>query len=396
MREHGERGGARFLQFAEAEHQRLLRASYLIGCVLFVIALLGEQFAFGPRFGMDDLSAAGLFVLAQALFLGWRMGMGLPALNPLGRAAVIVANGWMWALLSALHTYAGDSAPYVYEFVVIQIVFCYFFSGLVQRVAIFSGLAIGLILPLALIVQGEASAGVIARASFVLFSVNVIGSAGRWWIEQNQRAQFAVQLALRSQAMTDPLTGIANRRGLHHGLEAAAHMAQREGQHLGIAILDLDKFKPVNDRFGHAAGDAVLREVAARLRSVARRDSDTVARLGGDEFAVVWAARSVADLYRLAEQLHEAMKDIVLQVRPGDDGIARTSASLGVLVVRKPTASLDLSALLHATDGLSMMVKRIGGREMVVREWSEPRMPWLRPARSPTLMPVSPDGSSRH
>jgi diguanylate cyclase (GGDEF)-like protein len=207
----------------------------------------------------------------------------------------------------------------------------------------------------------------------LLVAMNAVGCAGRWWIEQNQRTQFATQLLLRSQAMTDPLTGLANRRGLHRGLEGAMHIAKREGKYLAIALLDLDRFKPINDRFGHAAGDDVLREVASRLRVVARRSTDTVARLGGDEFAVIWAARSIADLYALADRLHETTREISMRFGEGEAGLADTSASLGVLVVRKPDPFADFGKLLDRADGLSMMVKRIGGRAMILREWEEPK-----------------------
>lgn len=363
----------RFRDFAESEHLRLLQASYLIGAALFFAALLGEHFAFGQRLGFEDVAAACAFVVAQMAFLGWRVAARLPSLRPEGRAAIIVANGWMWVLLSVIHTNAADTAPYMYEFVLIQIVFCYFFAGLAQYYAILGGLLIGLSLPLLQLLVGDAGSEAMARGVFVLLAVNAVGSAGRWWIEQNQRSQFATHLLLRSQAMTDPLTGLANRRGLHRGLEGAMHIAQREGKHLAIALLDLDGFKPINDRFGHAAGDDVLREVAARLRVVARRSTDTVARLGGDEFAVIWAARTIPDLYALADRLHETTREISMRFAEGDPGLARTSASLGVLVIRKPDPAQDLGRLLDRADRLSMMVKRIGGRAMILRESEEPR-----------------------
>jgi diguanylate cyclase (GGDEF)-like protein/PAS domain S-box-containing protein len=90
----------------------------------------------------------------------------------------------------------------------------------------------------------------------------------------------------RHEADTDPLTGLANRRALERTLEAALARAASRGRSVGVLMLDLDGFKAVNDRHGHAAGDEVLREVARRLqRSV--RERDLVARLGGDEFVVV-------------------------------------------------------------------------------------------------------------
>jgi diguanylate cyclase (GGDEF)-like protein/PAS domain S-box-containing protein len=90
----------------------------------------------------------------------------------------------------------------------------------------------------------------------------------------------------RHEADTDPLTGLANRRALERTLHAALARAQARGRSVAVLVLDLDGFKAVNDRHGHAAGDEALREVARRLRRCVR-ERDLVARMGGDEFVVV-------------------------------------------------------------------------------------------------------------
>jgi diguanylate cyclase (GGDEF)-like protein/PAS domain S-box-containing protein len=90
----------------------------------------------------------------------------------------------------------------------------------------------------------------------------------------------------RHEADHDPLTGVANRRAFERTLAAALSRASARGRTLGLLMLDLDGFKAVNDRHGHAAGDEALREVARRLRRSVR-ERDLVARLGGDEFVLV-------------------------------------------------------------------------------------------------------------
>jgi diguanylate cyclase (GGDEF)-like protein/PAS domain S-box-containing protein len=91
---------------------------------------------------------------------------------------------------------------------------------------------------------------------------------------------------IRQEADTDPLTGLANRRRLERTLSAAVARAQGHERRVAVLMLDLDGFKAVNDRLGHAAGDATLREVGGRLRGVVR-ERDLVARVGGDEFVIV-------------------------------------------------------------------------------------------------------------
>jgi diguanylate cyclase (GGDEF)-like protein len=91
---------------------------------------------------------------------------------------------------------------------------------------------------------------------------------------------------LEAHAQSDPLTGVMNRRGFERELKRAGAYVQRYGGNAALVYLDLDDFKPVNDRFGHAAGDAVLKAVAAALLGAVRA-SDTVARIGGDEFAAL-------------------------------------------------------------------------------------------------------------
>jgi diguanylate cyclase (GGDEF)-like protein len=91
---------------------------------------------------------------------------------------------------------------------------------------------------------------------------------------------------LRDLARTDPLTGLANRRLWDERLAVELARAARSGQPLCVAALDLDRFKPYNDQFGHAAGDELLRATTAGWRGVLRA-SDLLSRLGGDEFAVL-------------------------------------------------------------------------------------------------------------
>ena len=150
---------------------------------------------------------------------------------------------------------------------------------------------------------------------------------------------------LRHQAFHDPLTGLANRLLFRDRLEHAAALRQRDGSELTVLFLDLDDFKLVNDKLGHAAGDALLVGVAERLRACLRQ-GDTVARLGGDEFAVLLEDESgLQD--QLAARIVDAME---VDFQLGTNRV-QVSASLGVATVAADGPPGVVSdRLLHCAD----------------------------------------------
>jgi diguanylate cyclase (GGDEF)-like protein len=104
------------------------------------------------------------------------------------------------------------------------------------------------------------------------------------------------------EALADALTGVANRKGFEQRLDHEWRRSRRYGRPLGLLLIDLDGFKQVNDRHGHAAGDRVLRDVAAGMAARVR-DADLVARIGGDEFAVICPESDASGLELLSQAL---------------------------------------------------------------------------------------------
>ena len=109
----------------------------------------------------------------------------------------------------------------------------------------------------------------------------------------------------RTDADVDPLTGLLNRRGWDRYLAQEEHRYRRFGGPISVVMLDLDRLKEVNDRFGHAAGDAHIRAAAAVLRSVVRA-ADVSARLGGDEFAVLAVGADEHQVQVLVDRMQKA------------------------------------------------------------------------------------------
>jgi diguanylate cyclase (GGDEF)-like protein/PAS domain S-box-containing protein len=140
-------------------------------------------------------------------------------------------------------------------------------------------------------------------------------------------------------AFHDRLTGLANRMKLEDSLREAMVSADRHGDLVGAIYLDLDDFKPVNDEFGHAVGDFVLREVATRMRSCVRA-RDTVARLGGDEFLVlVTRAADRKDLATVARKLEQRIEQpIAVEGHPD----VRVTASTGLATYEHGESAEDL------------------------------------------------------
>jgi two-component system cell cycle response regulator len=183
--------------------------------------------------------------------------------------------------------------------------------------------------------------------------------------ERRQREQLArINRHLLTAAHTDPLTGLANRRGLVSFVEQALASEGSAARPMAVMMLDLDHFKHVNDTHGHAAGDAVLKEMARRwLRQI--RDSDLLARLGGEEFCVVLPGTALEDATAVAEKLRRVTgSDPVSLV--GDDGHSLSlpvTVSIGVAAVES-TVNLQFDTLLKHADEAVYEAKH-GGRDRV-------------------------------
>jgi diguanylate cyclase (GGDEF)-like protein len=184
------------------------------------------------------------------------------------------------------------------------------------------------------------STGIVVVRQLVSFADNeqLVGRLHQALAERDELAQ-----RLRHQAFHDNLTGLANRAQFIQRLTEGLDRARADGHGLAVLIIDLDDFKPVNDRLGHAAGDALLREVAARLSGCVG-DAGLVARLGGDEFAVLLEAPDPRDLAELPAAIAISVR------RPISlgGGWSRVGASVGLAFTER--GHQPIGDLLHQAD----------------------------------------------
>ncbi len=167
---------------------------------------------------------------------------------------------------------------------------------------------------------------------------------------------------LEALAVTDSLTGLANRRSFDLALDTEYRRAQREGSPLALLFIDLDDFKQLNDRCGHLAGDAVLRQVAAVLQSCAQRAGDLAARYGGEEFALLLPNTEAPRAEAIAEKLRASIEALDA---PASNGRG-LSVSIGLCASDNPRLDDAPEGLLRLADEALYAAKH-GGKNQVRR-----------------------------
>lgn len=171
---------------------------------------------------------------------------------------------------------------------------------------------------------------------------------------------------IQKQAKTDPLTQLLNRREFEEQLAREVERAQRFGTPVGLVVLDLDDFKLINDRFGHLAGDGVLKAAAVAIRQCTR-EIDQPARWGGEEFAVILPHTGIDGAARLAERLRQAIAE--RQIPTPDGRSVRVTASFGVAAL--PGSGATQVELTAAADDAVYRSKRAGKNRVSLADAQE-------------------------
>jgi diguanylate cyclase (GGDEF)-like protein len=310
--------------------------------------------------GMVLFSAAGLFFARSFLGLAqfapradrvvaWGLRLAL-----LGMAACIAAN----AQLFAVHLAFGFITLFTFSMVGLGALSVH--HGRAQS-GIF--LAATLLSMVGTLVTTMSVMGLLPfnKLTFRAVEAGVMLEAAIWALALGLRLRRQHQDGMRAQelAQRDPLTGLHNRRGFLELALPVFATAARNARPVSAVVIDIDHFKRINDRHGHAGGDLTLVDVAERIRN-ACRSGDIVARWGGEEFVMLLPETDSAQACALAERLREAFAQSPVLL---DDGqAAPITASFGVAVREGP---MSLDQLLHAADGALYRAKD-AGRDRVV------------------------------
>jgi diguanylate cyclase (GGDEF)-like protein len=162
-----------------------------------------------------------------------------------------------------------------------------------------------------------------------------------------------------AQAVTDPLTGLRNRRYLADALQREVSRSVRFGHPISLIILDVDDFKKINDYYGHVQGDIVLERVADVVREAIRL-VDVAARYGGDELAIILVETGREGASILGERLGERMRETRVPLR--ERGSMGVTLSVGVATI--PDSAQDLDSLVDAADRALLRAKRAGKNQI--------------------------------
>lgn len=311
------------------------------------------------------LAAGGLFSLVFGLAVPGFGGHGAVLAISLAISLIVSAAGiWclrapdrvpVWAIAAApvaapvvlgtMNLITGDSSTGSQLFFLWAVVFAASFLDLRRNILVLCTVAAaeGIVMG---VLQPPTEAAIDTGSLTLAFTLTALAI-----LAQRRRVDGLVA-ALRSQAREDPVTALPNRRAFDEQLERALASARRGPSPLSLLIVDVDRFKDVNDLFGHPAGDAALRRVAESLRA-ATRDADAIARLGGDEFAVLMADCDTADALGVARAVRSEVS-----VRTAAAG-ERITVSVGVATTRDGRGTA--AALLAASDAALYDAKLDGG-----------------------------------
>ena len=172
-------------------------------------------------------------------------------------------------------------------------------------------------------------------------------------IDENNRRHYR-------QSITDDLTGLHNRRYFAQNTPALWEENKASGQHIGLIMLDVDKFKKYNDHYGHLAGDRCLAKIGHALDLAGNHDGNLVARMGGEEFAMFIPSTDKQQLAKLCERIRLAITELKIPHVRNPEGDHYVSMSIGAVLVDPSQTNLDISGTMNLADKMLYLAKKQG------------------------------------
>lgn len=332
-------------------------SAFIAVLALIAVIVLADKFLLEERvdapilwamFGVEYPLMLTLFVVV----LRMRQTERLPELMTVLMLGQCIMFSWVAAMLAE----PGDAVPYLYEIIILFQMFLFFFTGVMFHAAVALGV-LGIAVPAAAYLTVGVGLQAVVHATLFLLATAAMGICVRYLLERLLRIDYLRRSMSELTSRMDPLTELLNRRGFEQGLQTMLRQARRDQRPVGMLMIDLDHFKQINDRLGHAQGDALLEQVSRTLESCARRPLDLVCRYGGDEFVMA--------LFDMPEQ---SMEEFAADVRAALtnasqhwlEQVPEFGASVGAVWFAPGDAPADMSAMLDMLDRTLYSAKRNG------------------------------------
>jgi diguanylate cyclase (GGDEF)-like protein len=338
-------------------------ALLLLALFLASLALRGsDAFAGASTFLPAGIFAGVLLVTIVASHLPARGGL-YRALVTL-TAATATTGAVIWNLLTPQ-----PAAQLGFAAIPVAIAFIYFVLGLQLRVAALLALAATVIYGVGAWLAGLPAEALASNVTILLLA-SVICGIGGYMLEHTLRTGYLEGQLLGEMVDRDGLTGLFNRRAFDRHLEQAWSIARRQRAAMSLLLVDIDHFKPYNDRHGHQAGDDCLQRVAAAVSSVARRPLDMAARYGGEEFVVILYGNDHQSATRLSRGLVDAVRKLRIPHDDSDVGPVVT-ISVGLATVLPAETDRSPQGFIQLADRCLYQAKREGRNRVIGEEASD-------------------------
>jgi diguanylate cyclase (GGDEF)-like protein len=348
---------ARFHEYARIS-RNVAAAGGLLILALWVRDLLQAPDGAGETVVLRIIMAASALVYAAALRLQARRTLILAS----GYIAVFIIEGSLLTLWSRLDAGATASFPgFLYIYLILPLIMLPFsFRETVAAIVLVP------VVPNLQALAGMAPGFPLAAFNAMIWPACAIALYANHQYERLLRRLFASQGKLKELATRDELTGLGNRRYLMERGAQLLGLARRHGRPFAVLMLDLDHFKAVNDRYGHAAGDDVLRFLGAAV-TLQLRATDVAARSGGEEFVMLLPETRLSEAVATAERVRVAVASTPVPTDEAPEPIA-IAVSIGVAALDASCASLE--ELLGRADAALYEAKRTGRNRVCA--WEDP------------------------